>query len=79
MRVCLCACVLGLAPSEGGVLGCDVALDAGGRLEGHRAAGALMEHVTVSHLYVRLDRDQTPEHHLAAGTPAEVKGHGDRT
>lgn len=49
------------------MLGADVALSAGRRLEGHGAAGALVEDLAVSSLNVRLDGVQPPEHDLAAG------------
>ena len=52
----MCVYILGLSSSECGVLGVDVALGAGGGLEGHRAAGTLMEHLTVGRLDMGLDR-----------------------
>lgn len=62
--------VLGLSSSERRVLGADVALGAGGRLEGHGAAGALVENLAVSGLDVGLDRVQPSEHDLAARAPS---------
>lgn len=59
--------VLGLSSSERRVLGADVGLGAGGRLEGHWAAGALVEDLAVSSLNVGLDRVQPSEYNLAAG------------
>lgn len=53
------------------MLGADVALGAGGRLEGHGAAGALVEDLAVSRLNVRLDGVQPPKHDLAAGAPVQ--------
>lgn len=69
VRTCLCVCVvvLGLPSSEGRVLGADVALGAGCRLEGHGAAGALVEDFAVGGLDVGLDGVQSPEYDLAAG------------
>lgn len=46
-----------------------MALGALGRFEGHRAIGALVEHLTMCGLYVGLDRIQTSEHNLTTGTP----------
>lgn len=63
--------LLGLSPGEGGVLGAGVSLCTRGRLKGHRAAGALMEHLAVGRLDVGLDGVQTPEDHLATGAPGE--------
>lgn len=51
------------------MLGADVTLGAGGRFEGHRAAGALMEDLAVSGLNVGLDGVQASEHDLAARAP----------
>lgn len=51
------------------MLRCDVTLDAVGRLEGHGTAGALVKHVTMSLLDVRLDRVEASEHHEATVTP----------
>lgn len=51
------------------MLGADVALGAGGRLEGHGAAGALVEDLAVSSLNVGLDRVQPSEHDLATRAP----------
>ena len=51
------------------MLGADVALSAGGRLECHGAAGALVEDLAVSSLNVGLDGVQPPEHDLAARAP----------
>lgn len=48
--------VLGLSSGECRVLGANVALGAWGRLEGHGAAGALVEDLAVSSLNVGLDR-----------------------
>lgn len=59
----------GLSSSERRVLGADVALGAGGRLEGHRAAGALVEDLTVSSLDVGFDGVQPSKNHLAARAP----------
>lgn len=59
--------ILGLSSSECRVLGTDVALGAGGRLEGHGTAGALVEDLAVSSLNVGLDGVQPSEHNLAAG------------
>lgn len=61
--------LLGLSPGEGRVLGADVSLCTRGRLEGHGAAGALVEHLAVGRLDVGLDGVQTPEDHLATGAP----------
>lgn len=61
--------VLGLSTGERWVLGADVALGAGGRLEGHGAAGALVEDLAVSSLNVGLDGVQPSEHDLAARAP----------
>lgn len=63
----MCVVVLGLSSGEGRVLGADVALCAGRRLEGHGAAGALVEDFAVGGLDVGLDGVQSPEHDLAAG------------
>lgn len=57
------------------MLRADVALGAGGGLERHRAAGALVEHLTVSRLDVGLDGVQPSKHHLAAG----ASGHHEHT
>ena len=62
---------LGLSPSERWVLGADVALGAGCRLEGHGAAGALVKDLAVSGLDVGLDGVQPSEHNLAARAPGE--------
>lgn len=51
------------------MLGADVALGAGRRLEGHGAAGALVEDLAVSSLNVGLDGVQPSEHDLAARAP----------
>lgn len=61
--------VLGLSSGERWVLGAYVALGAGGRLEGHGAAGALVEDLAVSSLNVGLDGVQPSEHDLAARAP----------
>lgn len=61
--------VLGLPSSERWVLGANVALGAWGRLEGHGAAGALVEDLAVSSLNVGLDGVQPSEHDLAARAP----------
>lgn len=61
--------VLGLSSCERWVLGADVALGAGGRLEGHGAAGALVEDLAVSSLNVGLDGVQPSENDLAARAP----------
>lgn len=53
------------------MLRADVALGAGRRLEGHGAAGALVEDFAVSGLNVGLDGVQPSKHHLAAGAPAQ--------
>lgn len=58
--------ILGLSSSECWVLGADVALGAGGRFEGHGAAGALVEDLAVSSLNVGLDGVQPAEDDLAA-------------
>lgn len=68
---CVSAVVLGLSSSERRVLGADVALGAGRRLEGHGAAGALVEDFAVSGLNVGLDGVQASKHHLAAGASAQ--------
>lgn len=47
--------ILGLSSGEGWVLGADVTLGTGGRLEGHGAAWALVEDLAVSSLNVGLD------------------------
>lgn len=60
---------LGLSSSERRVLGADVALCTGGRLEGHGAAGALVEDLAVSSLNVGLDGVQPSEHDLATRAP----------
>lgn len=57
---------LGLSSSECRVLGADVTLGAGGRLEGHRAAGALVEDLAVSSLNVGFDGVQPTKNDLAA-------------
>lgn len=49
----------------------DVILYAGGRLEGHGAAGAFVEQITMSLLDVRLDGVESSEHHKATGTSVE--------
>lgn len=73
----LCVCVVCvhvihcLSLSGCWVLSSDVALNAGGRFESHGAAGAFMEHVTMSLLDVRLHRVQASKHHQATGTSAE--------
>lgn len=53
------------------MLGTDVVLYARSRLESHGAAGAFVEHITVSLLDVRLHRVQSSKHHQTTGTPAE--------
>lgn len=63
--------ILGLPSSERRVLGADVTLSAGRRLEGHGAAGALVEDLAVSSLNVGLDGVQPPKHNLAAGASGE--------
>lgn len=82
MHVCGCVrvVVLGLSSGEGRVLGADVALCAGRRLEGHGAAGALVEDLAVGGLDVGLDGVQSPEHDLAAGAsgPSGVTEEGKR-
>lgn len=55
MRVLVEEPVLGLSSCETRVLSADVALGAGGRLEGHGATGALVEHLAMSRLNVGLD------------------------
>lgn len=70
--------ILGLGGRERGVLGADVGLGTGSRLEGHGAVGALVEDLAVGRLDVRLDGVQPPEHHLADGAPGveqEVTGY----
>lgn len=57
------------------MLRADVALGAGGRLKRHGAAGAFVEHLTMSRLNVGLDGVQPSEHHLTAG----ASGHHDDT
>lgn len=57
------------------MLRADVALGAGGGLERHGAAGALVEHLAMSRLNVGLDGVEPSEHHLAAG----ASGHHDDT
>lgn len=49
----------------------EVILDAGGRLEGHGAAGAFVEHVTMSLLDVGLYGVESSEHHETTGTSTE--------
>lgn len=66
--------ILGLSSSEGRVLSADVTLGAGCRLEGHGAAGALVEDFAVGGLDVGLDGVQSPEHDLAAGTSGRRDG-----
>ncbi len=58
--------ILGLSSGECWMLGADVALGAGGRFEGHGAAGALVEDLAVSSLNVGLDGVQPAEDDLAA-------------
>ncbi len=53
------------------MLGTDVVLYVGGRLESHWAAGTFMEHITVSLLDVRLHRVKTSKDHQATGTSVE--------
>lgn len=65
----VCIHVLGLSSSQHWVLGADVALGAGGRLEGHRAAGALVEDLAMSSLNVGFDGVQPSEYNLAARAP----------
>lgn len=60
--------LLGLSSGQRWVLRADVALGAGGGLERHGAAGALVEHLAMSRLNVGLDGVEPSEHHLAAGT-----------
>lgn len=60
----------GLSVCERWMLFSDVILDAGGRLEGHGAAGAFVEQFTMSLLDVRFDRVQSSEHHQATGASA---------
>lgn len=69
--MCASVLVLGLSSGECRVLGADVALGTGRRLEGHGAAGALVEDFAVSGLNVRLDGIQPSKHHLAAGASAQ--------
>lgn len=77
LKIFLCmwvevARVLGLSSGKCRVLGADVALGAGGRLEGHGAAGALVEDLAVGSLDVRLDGVQPSEYDLAARAPGQV-------
>lgn len=65
----VCIHVLGLSSRQHWVLGADVALGAGGRLEGHGAAGALVEDLAVSSLNVGFDGVQPSEYNLAARAP----------
>lgn len=61
--------ILGLSSSERWVLRADVALGARGRLEGHGAAGALVEDLAVGSLNVGLNGVQPSEYNLAARAP----------
>lgn len=65
------SCALGLSSGEGGVLGADVALGAGGGLKSHGAAGALMEDLTMGGLDVGLDGVQPSKYNLAAGASGQ--------
>lgn len=69
--MCVSAVILGLSSGECRVLGADVALGAGRRLEGHGAAGALVEDFAMSGLNVGLDGVQPSKHNLAAGASAQ--------
>lgn len=60
---------LGLLRVEAGMLGVQVGMGAGRRLEGHGADGALMENLAVRRLDVGLDGVHAPEHHRTAGAP----------
>lgn len=51
------------------MLGVQVGMGAGRRLEGHGADGALMENLAVRRLDVGLDGVHAPEHHRTAGAP----------
>ena len=64
---------LGLSSCERWVLGADVALGAGGRLEGHGTVGALVEDLAVGSLNVGLDGVQSSEHDLATRAPRQSK------
>lgn len=66
---------LGLLRVEAGVLGVQVGVGAGCRLEGHGADGALVENLAVRRLDVGLDGVHTPKHHCTAGAPGR---HGAR-
>lgn len=61
----------GLSFSLRWMLGTDVVLDARSRLESHGAAGAFVEHITMSLLDVRLHRVESSKHHETTGTSAE--------
>lgn len=54
---------LGLLSLEAGMLGVEVGMGAGPRLEGHGADGALVENLAVRRLDVGLDGVHTPKHH----------------
>lgn len=60
---------LGLLGEEARMLGVEVGMGAGCRLEGHGADGALVENLAVRRLDVGLDGVHTPKHHCAARTP----------
>lgn len=60
---------LGLLREEAGMLGIEVRVGAGCRLEGHGADGALVENLAVRRLDVRLDGVHTPKHNCTAGAP----------
>lgn len=60
---------LGLLGKEAGVLGVEMGMGTGSRLEGHGADGALVENLAVRRLDVRLDGVHTPKHHCTAGAP----------
>lgn len=59
------------------MLGREVILYAGGRLEGHGAAGAFVEHIAMSLLDVGLYRVESAEHHETTGTSTERTATGE--
>lgn len=77
MRLCfLYKDVHGLCIRKCWMLFSDVILYAGGRLEGHGAAGAFVEQITMSLLDVRLHGVESSEHHEATGTSVKAKDKG---
>lgn len=68
--------LLGLLVAKARVLGVDVRVGAGGRLECHGADGAFVEHFAVRRLDVGLDGVHTPEHDGAARAPEGRAGQG---